>query len=311
MFTNFKIMGLFYAASAYPWFYKFVRKSLEMMFARRSQNYDVIREIVQNRIKTNDSTKRDFWAYVLAHANKEDIREKELETTGWSIVIAGAETTSSLLAGVIYLLLTHAEHMQRLTAELRTRFASEKEITFDSVSRVPFLIAVLEETLRYYPPAPFGVSRVVTPPEGSQIDGFWLPQGTRISSSHYCLFRSPENFANPDQWVPERWLEDRDDLYEDDNRDALMPFSVGKRNCIGKRYVSGQDFPFPTGDVVMRETDSCCTSLAIVQMRLILARLLWNFDFELCDQSRDWMDQRTYMGWEKGPLLARVSDVKR
>jgi cytochrome P450 len=237
MFTNFKIMGLFYAASAYPWFYAFVRKSLDMMFARRSQNYDVIREIVQNRIKTNDPSKNDFWAYVLAHANKDDIREKELETTGWSIVIAGAETTSSLLAGVIYLLLKHPQHLRRLASDLRTRFASEKDITFESVAKIPFLIAVLDETLRSYPPAPFGVSRVVTPAEGSQIDGFWLPRGTRISSSHYCLFRSKENFANPDLWVPERWLEDCEEVYRGDNREALMPFSVGKRNCIGKRYV--------------------------------------------------------------------------
>lgn len=237
MFTNFKIMGLFYAASAYPWFYKFVRKSLEMMFARRSKNYDFIQDVVKNRIKTNDPSKKDFWAYVLAHANKGDIMEKELETTGWSIVIAGAETTSSLLAGVIYLLMTHPDRMHRLVTELRQRFQSNKDITFDSVAKIPFLIAVLDETLRYYPPAPFGVSRVVTPAQGSEIDGFWLPQSTRISSSHFCVFRSPENFAHPDQFVPERWLDDHEEVYKLDNRDALMPFSVGKRNCIGKRYV--------------------------------------------------------------------------
>ena len=208
------------------------------MFARRSKNYDFIQDIVKNRIKTNDPNKKDFWAYVLAHAKKGDIMEKELETTGWSIVIAGAETTSSLLAGAIYLLLEHPDWMKQLVSELRGRFRSEKDITFDTAAKIPLLLAVLDETLRYYPPAPFGVSRVVTQTEGSEVDGFWLPQKTRMSSSHFCVFRSPDNFANPDQFVPERWLADCDEVYKQDDREALMPFSVGKRNCIGKRYVS-------------------------------------------------------------------------
>ncbi|KAF2646666.1 cytochrome P450 [Massarina eburnea CBS 473.64] len=283
MFTNFKLMGLFYAASAYPWFYTFVQQSLKMMFARRSENYNFIQDVVKNRVRSQEKGKTDLWAYVLEHANPGDLVEKELETTGWQIVIAGAETTSTVLSGAVYLLSVNPGRTQRLVKELRKRFKSEKQISFDSVAKIPYLIAVLEETLRFYPPAAFGVSRVVTQVEGSEIDKVWLPQGTRISASQYCVFRSQDNFAKPDEFVPERWLDDHDEVFENDNHDALMPFSYGKRNCIGR-------------------------SLAIVQMRLILARLLWNFDVELCDQSRDWIEQRSFLGWEKPPLYVRLTD---
>ena len=42
-------------------------------------------------------------------------------------------------------------------------------------------------------------------------------------------------------------------------------------------------------------------------MRLILARVLWNFDLELCDESKGWSDQKAYILWEKPPLLCKLS----
>lgn len=53
-------------------------------------------------------------------------------------------------------------------------------------------------------------------------------------------------------------------------------------------------------------------SLAYAEMRLILSRLLWNFDLELQQDSTDWIArQKTYMLWQKGPLNVRVVPVKR
>ena len=67
-----------------------------------------------------------------------------------------------------------------------------------------------------------------------------------------------------------------------DSRAVLQPFSVGPRNCIGR-------------------------NLAYNEMRLILARVLWNFDLELCDESKGWSDQKAYILWEKPPLLCKLS----
>lgn len=115
---------------------------------------------------------------------------------------------------------------------------------------------------------------------------------------------SPLNFENPTSFIPERWLPGTG--YDDDRRDVLQPFSVGPRNCIGKKYVCRLD--------IHHEQPSQLTnplSLANHEMRLILAKVLWNFDLELCPQSQNWADQKTYSLWEKHPLMVKMRPVRR
>lgn len=93
------------------------------------------------------------------------------------------------------------------------------------------------------------------------------------------------NFYAPDKFMPERWLEDaRDDLsspFYNDNRDILQPFSVGPRNCIGRE-------------------------LAYSESRVILARVLWSFDLKFHEKSGEWDKQRSYLLWEKPPLICKL-----
>ena len=49
-------------------------------------------------------------------------------------------------------------------------------------------------------------------------------------------------------------------------------------------------------------------SLAYIQIRLTLAKMLFNFDFELCEQSKNWISHRTFLLWEKVPLMVRLTD---
>lgn len=53
------------------------------------------------------------------------------------------------------------------------------------------------------------------------------------------------------------------------------------------------------------------TSMAWHEMRLLLAKVLFNLDFELCDESRDWIDQKVYLLWQKKPLMCRAIPVIR
>jgi cytochrome P450 len=95
---------------------------------------------------------------------------------------------------------------------------------------------------------------------------------------------SARNFKDPQSYIPERWL-DNNPQFASDNREALQPFSIGPRNCIGK-------------------------NLALVEMRLILARFLWNFDIELADSSKDWMEQKVFLLWEKDGMNVKVTPRK-
>jgi cytochrome P450 len=58
---------------------------------------------------------------------------------------------------------------------------------------------------------------------------------TSVGVHQFATYRSAKNFANPDQFVPERWLSDRPDEYKDDVKGAFQPFHLGPRGCIGKK----------------------------------------------------------------------------
>lgn len=53
------------------------------------------------------------------------------------------------------------------------------------------------------------------------------------------------------------------------------------------------------------------TRLAMLEMRMVLAKVLWHFDLELCAGMEGWLDQKSYLTWEKGPLMMRVSRAAR
>lgn len=92
------------------------------------------------------------------------------------MLLAGSETTATTLSGATYLLLSRPEVLARLTEEVRSSFKSFDDITITSVNKLPYLQAVLNETLRFYPPLSSGMVRVV-PSGGAEIAGHDVPGG--------------------------------------------------------------------------------------------------------------------------------------
>ncbi|PYI24805.1 cytochrome P450 [Aspergillus violaceofuscus CBS 115571] len=234
---------------------------------------------VQARLaKTNE--RPDFFANILKHQghSEKGISVPEMITNASTLIIAGSETTATLLSGVTFMLLKSPRVLAKLQQEVRSAFATEEEITFDSVNRLEYCLAVLTEGLRLFPPVGVGLPRVVDA-QGDVIAGGWVPGGTTVSVPHYAAYHSPANFADPDAFIPERHL--GDPRYATDNRDVLQPFSFGPRNCIGR-------------------------NLAYVEMRIILARMIFNFDMELEDPESDWLDQECHLLWDKSALMVRL-----
>ncbi|ENH74671.1 Cytochrome P450 67 [Fusarium oxysporum f. sp. cubense race 1] len=117
----------------------------------------------------------------------------------------------------------------RLRLELSSLGKSYSSTDF---ANLPYLDAVIRETLRVYPPAPAPMPRVV-PKSGSEFGGVSYPPDTVISAQPYTIYRYEGVFEDPDEFRPERWLsvppEKKDRLYR-----AFVPFSAGQRGCIGR-----------------------------------------------------------------------------
>lgn len=157
---------------------------------------------------------------------------KEIESGAQIFIIAGSETTATVLAGALYLLLTCPEYLTKLTQDVRSSFKSEDDISMQSTANLPFLNAVLQESLRLYPPVPNTFPRE-TPQPGEMVCGKFVPAGATVGIHHWASYRSNRNFHLPDEFIPERWL--GDERFKDDRRDAFQPFSYGPRNCIGQK----------------------------------------------------------------------------
>lgn len=118
----------------------------------------------------------DLWDLVLGQEDKgkKGLTRDEMDVNASIFMLAGTETTATLLSGVTYLLLTHPGSMKKLTEEVRSRFASSNNITMDIIAGLPYLNACIKEALRKYPPVPVGLPHL-TPQNGSTICGHYVP----------------------------------------------------------------------------------------------------------------------------------------
>ncbi|OJJ47342.1 hypothetical protein ASPZODRAFT_16022 [Penicilliopsis zonata CBS 506.65] len=196
------------------------------------------------------------------------------------LIIGGSETTASLLSGVTYLLLQNPDAYKKLVAEVRSVFTCQEEINLVSVGRLTYMMACLEEGLRMYPPIANGLPRVA-PKGGVTIMGEFIPEGTNCAIHQWALYHREKYFEDPETFHPERFLADSP---FDDRKDAFQPFHFGPRNCLGR-------------------------NLAYSEMRLILALILFNFDLKLAEESQDWIQQKNFLMWQKGPLKVFLKPV--
>lgn len=109
----------------------------------------------------------------------------EIMHNAHQLIIGGSETTATALSGITYLLATHKQVLQRLKEEVKANFGHEDEITFVNVQKLDYMMAVIREALRIYPPVPSALPRRA-PPSGIMIGDRWVPPN--VGSSHLtCL----------------------------------------------------------------------------------------------------------------------------
>ena len=218
--------------------------------------------------------------------NPDGIKYGEILETATVLLAAGSETTATLLCGATYYLLSNPSTLAKPTYEIRQAFENEDEICMATVQKLEYQLAVLNEALRLFPPVS-GNLRRVTPDEGCMINGRFVPGNTNVAVDLYAAGHSSRNFIRPKEFIPERWLADAGPEFKNDKRKVVQPFSYGPRGCIGK-------------------------SLAYMEMRLILARALWAFDLQLCQESKGWIHgMKVYAFFEKPQLMVKLSPARR
>lgn len=150
-----------------------------------------------------------------------------------SMMNAGTETTTAAMTNTIFLLYTHPRVLQKLRKEIDAASPGNQIPTYDVMSRLPYLRACIEESLRVRPASSFGLPRIV-PAGGREIAGKFVQEGVIVSVPTYSLLRDESLFKNASQYNPNRWVTD-DAEEKKKMMNSHPPFNTGLRACIGRK----------------------------------------------------------------------------
>jgi len=136
--------------------------------------------VIRDKCGNHAHSKADHSIIGSLAKNNAQITTSELEANLALMTMAGSETSATTMSAATYYLATNKSAASKASAEIRTAFTSEKEISWAKVQKLPYLTAVIKETLRLYPPTPVGLPRRVIS-EGETIMGHFIPKDVRSS----------------------------------------------------------------------------------------------------------------------------------
>jgi len=203
-------------------------------------------------------------------------------------VFAGSDTTAIALRSVIYHLCRNPEKMQKMIQELdaadKAGCLSETISYKESQTHLPYFAAVLKEAMRMHPSVGLLMERH-TPPEGATLCGHDIPGGTIVGINPWVLNYDPENFAEPERFIPERWLGgDEADIKTKENI-LMFNFGAGARSCIGK-------------------------NISMMEMHKVLPELFRRFDVRLSHPDRPWKEVNHWFVQQEG-LICTLTPRRR
>ncbi|MDB4991609.1 MAG: cytochrome [Myxococcaceae bacterium] len=203
----------------------------QLRFRKAKRELDVIvRRIIDSCRR--DGAQADHLLGRLIQARGEDgqpMSEQLLLDEAVTMLLAGHETTALSLMYAVYLLSTHPAAAARLRAELDTQL-SGRALTAADLPQLPFLDAVVCESMRLYPPA-YAFGREVV--QSFELGGYTIPVGAQVIISTFAMHRKARYFSEPARFLPERWL---DGSLSALPRFAYLPFGGGPRVCIGMHF---------------------------------------------------------------------------
>lgn len=204
-----------------------------------------------------------------------------------TVLFAGHDTTANMLTWFLYLLTLHPEVADKIRQEFQEN--SKGEITMESVEEAEYLNACILEVLRLYPSA--GFTRITL--EEIQLGEYTIPKGVDIVIFPYIIQRNPDYFERPNDFWPERWMTKHTEKLNFQSRLAhetlkkpYLPFSLGKRNCVGR-------------------------PLALLEIRIVMLKLLEKFDVLPPNKVPEEFQDFPHIGLTLVPTGIRVRFKKR
>ncbi|KAF6812422.1 cytochrome P450 [Colletotrichum sojae] len=187
------------------------------------------------------------------------LTKRQCEAEALLQILAGSDSTGNAIRSMMLSIVSSPQVYNRLQQELdeaSTKNLISSPISLAEAKKLPYLQAVVYESMRYHPPL-IGVNTKVVPPQGDTLAGQFVPGGTNIAVNPWALMRYKPTFGEDvEVFRPDRWIEASPEHYAVMQRDAELVFGHGRFMCAGK-------------------------TVAFMELNKILVELLREFDFQL------------------------------
>jgi sterol 14-demethylase len=236
----------------------------------RGQLVGLVEDIMAGRIADPpaDKSDRDMLDVLITVKDEQgNPRFSADEITGMfiSMMFAGHHTSSGTASWTLIELLRHPGVYAGVIKELDELFADGQSVSFHALRQIPRLENVLKETLRLHPPLII-LMRVAQ--ADVEVEGYPIHKGELVAASPAISNRIPEDFPGPDNFVPQRYEQQRqEDLI---NRWTWIPFGAGRHRCVGAAF-------------------------ATMQIKAIFSVLLRQYEFEMVQPSDSYHNDHSKM----------------
>lgn len=248
---------------------------------------DAARTLIRNKravLEKGEAKDRDILSVAMSSGGFSD---EDLVNQLMTFLAAGHETTASALSWAVYLLCKHPDVQTRLRAELRTQLPAiaspGSPISAADIDKLPYLNAVLQETMRVFPPVPLTLRETAN---NTTVQGHFVPRGTTVVICPWAVNTSTHLWG-PDAraFNPERWLGPGcANTGGADSNYAVTTFLHGPRSCIGKDF-------------------------AKAEFACLVASLVGRFELQFEDEGYVLQIQGGITAGPKGGLMVRLRDV--
>jgi len=191
--------------------------------------YSITKNILDSRDK--ESHRGDFIETLQELLGSEKFNPDYVLAQGSLFFLAGFETAGNCLSTLMYNLAKHPKIQDKLYEEI-TEVMDDRKLDYETLSELRYLEATIQENLRMYPPAIF-IDRVCEK-DVTLSNGMHIKAGTIIQFPYYGLNHCEDNFPEPENFNPERYLE------ENAGKDWVFSFGMGPRVCIGSRFAMSE-----------------------------------------------------------------------